>query len=102
MTASVSCGGCGRRYFVKEELAGKQVRCRNCGASFVIPGAAGEVGVAALVAAASREAAAAAPRRNAETDTHQVTPPPVDEEDVAPKRSPARFGSGRSRPSLPW
>ncbi len=37
MAISVSCEACGREYQVKEELAGKRVKCKDCGAVISIP-----------------------------------------------------------------
>lgn len=36
---SISCPSCAKRYGVPEEYAGKQFKCKDCGASIKIPGA---------------------------------------------------------------
>jgi len=37
MSLSVACPGCGREYRVKDELAGKKIRCKECDAVIAIP-----------------------------------------------------------------
>jgi ribosomal protein S27E len=36
---SVCCDGCGKTYRAPEELAGRQIRCRNCGTAVHVPAA---------------------------------------------------------------
>jgi len=42
MTISVSCPRCGKAYKVKDELAGKAIKCRDCEATVPIPGTAAD------------------------------------------------------------
>ena len=37
MAIAISCGKCGKRYSVKEELAGKKIRCKECETLIAIP-----------------------------------------------------------------
>lgn len=37
MTIQVTCQGCGKQYAAKDELAGKAVRCKNCGSTVRVP-----------------------------------------------------------------
>lgn len=37
MALSTQCPGCGERYSVQAELAGKRVKCKKCGNSFQVP-----------------------------------------------------------------
>lgn len=37
MAISVQCPGCGRDYRVKDELAGKKIRCKDCETAIIIP-----------------------------------------------------------------
>ena len=39
MPLRVECGGCDKTYTVKDELAGKKLRCKTCGATIPIPAA---------------------------------------------------------------
>jgi serine/threonine protein kinase/predicted RNA-binding Zn-ribbon protein involved in translation (DUF1610 family) len=39
-SASLPCPGCGKKLRIKAELAGKQVKCPQCGAAFHVPGTA--------------------------------------------------------------
>jgi DNA-directed RNA polymerase subunit RPC12/RpoP len=41
MALSVRCGQCGKEFRVKDELAGKRVKCSACGQPIAIPAAAG-------------------------------------------------------------
>lgn len=54
----VSCPGCGKRLKVKDDLAGKKVRCTQCGQPVSVPAAPGVA--AAGKASGSREARSAA------------------------------------------
>src|SRR6266568_6706678 len=44
MSIEIYCQNCQKRYRVKAELAGKRVRCANCGNAVTVPGAAGQNG----------------------------------------------------------
>jgi predicted Zn finger-like uncharacterized protein len=35
----IQCPGCGQQYRIADELAGKQVRCKKCSGTIVVPGA---------------------------------------------------------------
>lgn len=37
MPIEVQCGGCGKRYNVGDQFAGKKAKCKNCGAVMVVP-----------------------------------------------------------------
>ena len=37
MAIAISCGKCGKRYSVKDELAGKKIRCKECETLIAIP-----------------------------------------------------------------
>ena len=37
MAQSIRCPHCGKTYVLKPELAGKQVRCRQCQKAFTVP-----------------------------------------------------------------
>lgn len=37
MAISISCGKCGKRYSVKDELAGKKIRCKECETLVAVP-----------------------------------------------------------------
>jgi predicted Zn finger-like uncharacterized protein len=37
MKISIQCGQCGKQYQVKSELAGKKVKCQDCGTSIPVP-----------------------------------------------------------------
>lgn len=39
MPIATSCEDCGRDYTVKDELAGKKIKCKDCGAILVVPAA---------------------------------------------------------------
>ncbi|MFM9965720.1 MAG: hypothetical protein ACKV2Q_31435 [Planctomycetaceae bacterium] len=39
MAIATSCGECGRDYSLKDELAGKKFKCKECGATVVVPAA---------------------------------------------------------------
>ena len=39
MAQSIRCPHCGKTYVLKPELAGKQVRCRQCQKAFTVPAA---------------------------------------------------------------
>ena len=39
MLTDIQCSGCGQQYQVADELAGKQVRCKQCSGTIVVPGA---------------------------------------------------------------
>src|SRR5437764_14652513 len=38
MPIQIQCTGCGKQYQAQGHLAGKKIRCRQCGTVFVIPG----------------------------------------------------------------
>src|SRR4051812_34386532 len=38
MPIQIQCSGCGKQYQAQGHLAGKKIRCRQCGTVFVIPG----------------------------------------------------------------
>src|SRR2546421_4102590 len=44
MSIEINCQSCQKRYRVKAELAGKKVRCANCGNAVTVPGTAGPNG----------------------------------------------------------
>src|SRR5258706_8935309 len=44
MSIEISCDNCSKRYKVKAELAGKRVRCANCGSPVTVPGGQGRNG----------------------------------------------------------
>jgi len=48
MSIEIHCQSCQKRYRVKAELAGKKVRCANCGNAVTVPGNAGPNGDAPL------------------------------------------------------
>jgi hypothetical protein len=59
---AVACNACGTRFQVAATLAGKRVKCKQCGAAVAVPGAAGAVSGAAPAAhKAAPSAAQAAP-----------------------------------------
>ncbi len=37
MAILISCGKCGKRYSVKDELAGKKIRCKECETLVAVP-----------------------------------------------------------------
>src|SRR5256885_352206 len=37
MPIQVECTGCGKRYSVADQFAGKRAKCKNCGATLVVP-----------------------------------------------------------------
>src|SRR5207248_7619735 len=59
MPISVECSDCKSRYSVAEAMAGKRVKCKKCGNSFMIP---------AATAATAASAAPAAPAAAEEDD----------------------------------
>jgi ribosomal protein S27E len=65
MAISVTCGGCGRTYSVKDELAGRKGKCNACGAVLNIPALAtvslGEEQIAPAAAPPRPAVAAPAP-----------------------------------------
>src|SRR5438477_8123447 len=44
MSIEIQCQSCQKRYKVKAELAGKRVRCANCGNAVLVPGEQGPNG----------------------------------------------------------
>src|SRR4051812_8232152 len=44
MPITVECSSCGKQYNAPEAMAGKSVKCKNCGQIFQIPGG-GEQGI---------------------------------------------------------
>jgi ribosomal protein S27E len=75
MALSVQCGQCGKEFRVKDELAGKRVKCSACGQPIAIPAAAGRA-----VAPAPKGAPAAkgppAPARAPSAPRSPGLPPP--------------------------
>ena len=37
MPIAISCKDCGRDYRLKDELAGKKIKCKDCGATVAVP-----------------------------------------------------------------
>ena len=70
MSDSVTCAGCGKRYRVKPELAGRKVRCK-CGEVFAMPEAA-----AAGIAVDEFEVAASGPASSSGRPPASSPPPP--------------------------
>lgn len=84
------CGGCGKQYNVQPEMAGKQARCKQCGATFQVPTprpAAGD-------AAATTRAAGGQARPPAKPARPAASAP------QRPKASP-RTGAAGGRPAAP-
>jgi len=60
MSLSVECPGCGREYRVKDELAGKKIRCKECNTAMMVPSPEQDDDLAEL---ASKPAALPTPSR---------------------------------------
>src|SRR5579883_3384006 len=54
MSITFQCGQCGKQYTVGDQLAGKSVKCKNCGQPIRIPGAAAKSAAPSAKPAASR------------------------------------------------
>lgn len=108
MPISVCCGECGRDYRVKDEVAGKKMKCKDCGAVIVVPGGS----------AANKSASGAGPRKKpiakkaAEKDPWDEDDPyskldlsgnddlpPEDDDEADEDAPPVRRGSKSSSPS---
>lgn len=63
MSISFSCSGCGTRYSVKDDFAGKKTRCKKCSSTISIPESDGLADLAAL-------------------DAPSIAPPPVPSQSV--------------------
>ena len=50
MSISVVCPGCDKKYRVKDEMAGKRIKCRACGQIVPIPGASASGTVSSILA----------------------------------------------------
>ncbi len=55
MAIQVQCTSCGKQYNADEKLAGRRIRCRQCGATFQIPAPPSEEGAGDLGALADLE-----------------------------------------------
>jgi hypothetical protein len=64
------CSGCQKQYKVKDDLAGKRIKCPNCGSAVPVP--VGETVAVGQAAAAAQSAPVPAPRP---TPTPPLTPP---------------------------
>lgn len=73
----VICPGCGQRYSVGPELAGKKIRCRGCGGGVRIPGATGS-----SPPAPPKRAAPSVPKAAAPPKPKAAPSPPEDDLDV--------------------
>jgi hypothetical protein len=82
VTINASCNSCFRQYQLKDDLAGRQVRCKECGAVFPVPNVA-----------ASGDAAADDGRDAREFDED----PYVDDVDSPPPRSRPRSTGARGK-----
>jgi predicted Zn finger-like uncharacterized protein len=89
MAIQVQCGACGAKYNVADAMAGKKVRCRQCGAVFGVPGPG------------AAEAAAPVTAREAGDETESVTDGLEDSGAAAPPPKPAARPAARRPNVLP-
>ena len=92
MPISVACGDCGKKYGVRDELAGKKFRCKECQAVVAVP-SADEPDEDLFAGADLRKAGKASPRYDDEDDEAE------DYDDAPPRRKKvARAKRPRRRP----
>lgn len=75
MPIAVSCE-CGKRYRVKDELAGKRAKCPNCQAVLEIPLATDSASAREKERSATTPPVGRPPKQPRETGQHRVVPPP--------------------------
>lgn len=92
MTIQLSCG-CGRRYQIEDEHAGKKTKCKACGATHVIPHPEPEEEIIAAVAEEDPEVITAV----AADEEEVVTAVEVEEDDRKPARG-REEGGKRKKP----
>ena len=72
MAIATSCGECGRDYSLKDELAGKKFKCKNCGAVVVVPAPRKSASPksSGSTASSKKSPSSATPTRPAEKKSH--------------------------------
>jgi dienelactone hydrolase len=89
MSLTVSCPGCGREYRVKDELAGKKIRCKDCDTVVVIPQAdADDLGFD--------------DDDLADAESAPALSPPSRKKSAAKKPAKKRKSSGGMSPAMKW
>src|SRR5688572_28268918 len=107
MPLRTACSSCGKKLQVRDELAGKKVKCPDCGKVFIAAAAgapSGAEGAAAIKASPSKPSPPPVTRDKvaAKPMAKRPAPPPVDEDDEddvderpATRGKPAGSGSKR-------
>lgn len=87
MAISVSCDACGKSYRVKEAVAGKRIKCKECGSAFLVPDSSGDEDIFSDLAREESRAAAA------ELDEEEPLHPVIQKRPtVKSKKKPAGVG----------